>query len=341
MRTANKRKRRGRRGLRIIFETFFILGSFGLLVIFAVYSIKEWEKSKWEEAVSGEEGGTVTDMAAGEDGYGTGGYGSSGDGKVLEGESYSPAQPGNYDLENPVPEKPIKRTPGEVLERLRELSDSYPKIEDILEEQETYPEEMLAALANNPEMTDFVAGYKDKKQRREKMENNGLTKEEKRQDYPLFLQWDSRWGYVSYGDDSNIGLSGCGPTCLSMVLYYKTKDASRTPDVLASYAMKQGYYVSGTGTAWAFMEEAAVKYGLHYKKPTKSEEALKAELDKGRFIICAMGPGDFTAAGHFVVLYDYDEEGFFINDPNSGARSAKKWSYDEISGQIKAIWSYY
>ena len=33
---------------------------------------------------------------------------------------------------------------------------------------------------------------------------------------PLFLQWDERWGYRSYGGDF-LAVTGCGPTALSMV----------------------------------------------------------------------------------------------------------------------------
>ena len=339
-----RRQRKRRRRMRALLEFLLVVSSFGLLASFAVYSIKEWEESKWEQAVAeieGEEiavsgsGGQNSDESAlndKADGYGTGSYaiGGNGYGDLLES--------GIGSANNILLEKPIKRTKREALERLYELQDSYPKIQNILENREYYPEEMLAALANNPEMVDFVAGYK--KTAQSKTTHAGLTKAEMNAEHPLFLQWDSRWGYASYGDDSNIGLAGCGPTCLSMVLYYKTGDASRTPDVLAAYAMRQGYYVSGTGTAWAFMEDAARHYGLYVRTLSKSEEAFKIALDRGRYIICAMGPGDFTAAGHFIVIYGYDKDGFLINDPNSRLRSEKHWSYDEISGQIKSIWSY-
>ena len=352
MGTRDRRKRRNRRRhMRALLELLLVVSSFGLLAAFAVYSIKAWEESKWKQAIAEAEGediavsgsvGQNSEESAlnGEtDGYGTGSYaiggGSSYDDLLESGTG--PSQKGNILLE-----KPIKRTKLEVLNRLYELQDSYPKIQGILENKDDYPEEMLAALANNLEMVDFVADYKKTTQsgRTGKTAQTDLTKEEMNAEYPLFLQWDSRWGYASYGDDSNIGLAGCGPTCLSMVLYYKTRDASRTPDVLAAYAMRQGYYVSGTGTAWAFMEDAAKHYGLYVRTLTKSEEALKAALDRNRYIICAMGPGDFTAGGHFIVIYGYDEDGFLINDPNSRTRSEKHWRYDEISGQIKAIWSY-
>jgi hypothetical protein len=53
-----------------------------------------------------------------------------------------------------------------------------------------------------------------------------------------------------------------------------------------------------------------------------------------------MAPGDFTAAGHFIVLYGYDEEGFLVNDPNCAARSRQHWSWNVLEGQIKNMWAY-
>ena len=167
-----------------------------------------------------------------------------------------------------------------------------------------------------------------------------LTEEEKRQDFPLFLQWDPRWGYASYGIDSNIGLSGCGPTCMSMVLYYLTRDETLTPDRIADHAMENGYYVEGTGTAWALMQDMPGLYGVRVSEPEVSEYGFRNSLSKGRVLICAMGAGDFTAAGHFIVIYGYDQDGFMVNDSNCVARSKKRWTFDEIRGQIKMVWAY-
>ncbi len=44
---------------------------------------------------------------------------------------------------------------------------------------------------------------------------------------------------------------------------------------------------------------------------------LPAALAAGVPLICAMGPGDFTGNGHFIVVTGYDGEGFSIRDPNS------------------------
>lgn len=54
-----------------------------------------------------------------------------------------------------------------------------------------------------------------------------------------------------------------------------------------------------------------------------------------------MGEGDFTLEGHFIVIYGYDENGFLVNDPNCVSRSRKSWSFGELEGQVKNIWSFF
>lgn len=232
-------------------------------------------------------------------------------------------------------DKPLKRSKEEVLERLEELAEEHGQIREVLEQQEAYPPNMLEALANNPEMADFVLGYLEA----DGSVAGGLTESERKQEHPLFLQWDPRWGYRSYGDDSNIGLAGCGPTCLSMALYELTGDASLTPDVIAEYSMENGYYMNGTGTLWALIEDVPPRYGLDVERPSLNEASWKECLDNGQVLICAVRPGDFTAAGHFIVIYGYNREGFLVNDPNCVARSKTSWPFDHIGSQIKQVWA--
>lgn len=231
-------------------------------------------------------------------------------------------------------ERPVERTWKETLQKLKELGRKNPTIEKIYKNSFDYPETMLTALANNPEMADFVAGYPDSGGG----VTGGINEQEKEQSFPLFLQWDSRWGYQDYGED-NIGLAGCGPTCLSMVMYYLTRDESFTPDRIAGYSMENGYYVEGTGTAWALLSDFPRQYGISVTELGAAEETLKAELERGGILICAMRKGDFTLSGHFIVIYGYEDGKFLVNDPNCVARS-RGWSFAQISGQIKNIWSY-
>ena len=186
-------------------------------------------------------------------------------------------------------------------------------------------------LENNPELQDFVDGYANS----DGSVTGGIDEEEKKEDSPLFL----RWGYASYGD-SCIGISGCAPTCLSMVIFSLTRDETATPDALADYAMRHNYYVQGKGTLWSFLTDAGSKYSVQGTETSLDENTMKAQLDKGHPIIASMRPGDFTTEGHFIVIYGYDEEGFLVHDPNSRLRSEEEWTFQTLYPQIKNLWAY-
>ena len=210
------------------------------------------------------------------------------------------------------------------------------KWKKIFSHSEIYPESFLKALERNPEILDFVSDYPIS----EPKSRGGISFKERLERTPLFLQWDKRWGYVPYGQ-SDIGISGCGPTCLSMVLYSFTRNRDLTPDVLAGRAMDEGYYVDGIGTSWSFMTDICTDYGIYASQfSILNETEMQARLDDGNLIICSMGPGDFTDQGHFIVIRGYSGSGFYVNDPFSRTNSKKVWKYETLSGQVQQIWVY-
>ena len=167
-----------------------------------------------------------------------------------------------------------------------------------------------------------------------------LTKEEldsAENGIPRFQQWDERWGYLTYGND-NIGINGCGPTCLSMVYVYFTHDLNGTPREIASYCEKNGYYTEN-GTSWSLWTEGLPALGLSGKELPLVENSMKTALDQGKLIVCSMRPGDFTTSGHYILLYDYDDTGFCVKDPNRVSNSSRTWDYDTLSPQIKNLWT--
>ena len=85
------------------------------------------------------------------------------------------------------------------------------------------------------------------------------------------MQWDSRWGYEEYGS-SVIGITGCGPTCLSMVVIGLVGDTDATPKSIADFATENGYYVVGTGTKWSLMTAVADEYNLTCTQLKNNEE---------------------------------------------------------------------
>ena len=230
---------------------------------------------------------------------------------------------------------PLKRDYDEAMAELKRLSTWYPALYQVYLNADKYPESMIITTVGNPEMAEFAYGYLTN----DGSVTGGFTDEEQPEDYPLFLQWDERWGYMPYGGDGVMGTGGCGPTCLSMAVFYLTGDRECTPDAVARYSVEQGHYVNGVGTAWSLLEAYPKEYGLSVKHVYLGEENLKAELDKGNILICSVRPGDFTTAGHFILIYGYDENGFKVNDPKCVARSRVSWTYEQIQDDIKSTWS--
>ena len=232
-------------------------------------------------------------------------------------------------------DKPQRRTKEQVRLRLKELSAEYEQIAEIYKHISLYSEDVLEHLANNPEMAAFVLGTLES----DGSVTGGFTEAELEAEYPLLLQFDPRWGYYEYGG-KEMGISGCGPTCLSMMLLALTDVETVTPDKIVTYSLGNEYYVAGVGTAWKLLDEFPALYNLTVEHPTLKEESLKAALDQGKVLICSVKQGVFTANGHFIMIYGYDETGFKVNDPMCVARSNRTWEFAEFGRQLKRVWAY-
>lgn len=214
-------------------------------------------------------------------------------------------------------------------------SERYKKI---MANKDQYPPYLIDDLEMNPEILDFVSDYLTV----QKVGHGGLTAAEKKSSHPLFVQWDKRWGYSTYGEDC-MAISACGPTALAMVGYGLTRNENIDPYAVAQYAMENGYYVNGVGTAWSLMSEGAEHYGLvSTSQYNFTEEQLKDALQKGGMAILSVGKGDFTVHnGHFIVLYGYKNGKFQLNDPFSYTNSSKLWDYATLQKQTKNMWIFY
>lgn len=201
---------------------------------------------------------------------------------------------------------------------------------------DAYPEYLAALYEKNPEARDFVLAYPD---HRDSTEIGAITAEELSGGLPLFLQWDERWGYHPYGS-AVLGVTGCGPTCLSIVSAALTGNSAVTPAAVSDFSADGGYYVEGSGSSWELMTAGAERFGLRAEELPLSEELMAGALSAGRPLIVSLGPGDFTDSGHFIVLAGYADGSFSVRDPNSRKRSEKTWSYEALSPQILNIWAY-
>jgi hypothetical protein len=76
------------------------------------------------------------------------------------------------------------------------------------------PKRLIRLLKDNPETVFFVCNYPVSGKKKDPVD---ISADVSNADgIPHFLQWDERWGYRKYGDKC-MAITGCGPTCLSMV----------------------------------------------------------------------------------------------------------------------------
>lgn len=224
----------------------------------------------------------------------------------------------------------------EEVEAEEELTDEEKK-QYVLDHPEEYTDELIEFMNKYDQTIDFAYNYKD----RDSISiSEAIYEEETETAFPLYIQWDARWGYEEYAD-SIIGIAGCGPTTLAMVYEGLTGNGNQTPITIANMSESNGYSLSGGGSTWELMTEGANDLGLNSQELPLYESKMIEELENGRAIICNVGPGDFTEGGHFIVITGYEDGKFIVNDPNSIENSSILWEYSVLESQIKNLWSFW
>lgn len=214
------------------------------------------------------------------------------------------------------------------------------KIEEILKNEEVYPEELIELALTKEETIDFVYNYTEYKEDPYENEIN-IKKDYKKGEFPLFIQWDERWGYDLYGD-TYMAINGCGPTTLAMVIVGLTGDVNINPKVVADYSYNNNYYVENVGTSWNLMTEGVQAFGIQGEEIPLSEKEIIGALEKGQPIIASMKPGNFTTGGHFILLTGVTQDGeIIVNDSDSIKRSGMTWDIDTIMSEVKGLWKFY
>ena len=165
-----------------------------------------------------------------------------------------------------------------------------------------------------------------------------------------YLQTDPKWknhNYSAKGESKTIGSAGCGVTVAAMVIA-TLKDKNVTPVTTAEWSMAHGYKALNQGTYYTYFVPQFKRYGITCKQLNSSNlygkssssahtEALNA-LKNGNWVIACMGKGHWTSAGHFILLYKYENGYVHINDPASLKADRVKNTWDLFAKQVKYMW---
>lgn len=155
---------------------------------------------------------------------------------------------------------------------------------------------------------------------------------------PLLLQWDPRWGYITYSSTS-FAVTGCGCACMAMIADGLSGTLDHTPADMAKDASKGGFETQFNGTSDGFFDYEAGKLGLNCRAIGTSKSELADALNSGQLAIINVGPGDFTTGGHYIVACGItDANRLIINDPYSTTRSEQLWEIGKVLQQANNVW---
>lgn len=156
-----------------------------------------------------------------------------------------------------------------------------------------------------------------------------------------YSQADNRWKDEIYGTDNTIGVYGCGPTALAMVLSTLT-DTETTPLDAAKWSYDNGHFSNNSGSYHSIIPKGAEKHGLKCTSlETPSKQTIIDELSNGNLIVVLMSKGTFATEGHFLILRGITEDSqVLIADPKSLDNSEIPWDIDLILDEAKYSASY-
>lgn len=151
-----------------------------------------------------------------------------------------------------------------------------------------------------------------------------------------YNQTDDRWRDKIYGEDNTIGVYGCGPTTLAMLVSSLTQ-TNATPHQIATWAYDNGYFCNNSGSYHTIIPEGSEHFGLNVSSSSRlNSEDLINELSSGKFIVVLLNKGQFTSDGHFVILRGISKSGnVLVADSKSLKNSLKEWDVDIFIQEAK------
>lgn len=154
---------------------------------------------------------------------------------------------------------------------------------------------------------------------------------------PHYYQTDPKWANYLYGGYDPLSKYGCGPTSVSIVISSLT-NKKITPPKIAKWSAENNYWVYRSGSLHSLIPDACEAFGLEVEKVHLYDiNSIQEILDMNKLIICLMGPGHFTAQGHYIVIHGIYRDGTIaIFDPFSKKNTQKKWRLDTLIQELSS-----
>lgn len=212
--------------------------------------------------------------------------------------------------------------------------DQNKKLSWIAAHADEYADARLCQLALREDSAiDFVAGLPKAKATGKKYGDGN-----EKGSYPLLYDWDARWGYVKYAD-SVMGVTGSGPTSLSMAYMGLTGKTDQTPNALAELSTEGKYTDKGSGTKKEFFTKVGAQVGLSVKEYTSSADNLSIVLSNGVAIV-QLNANFTTPYAHWALVIKTNDDGSVtMYDPDSTSASGHTWAAGTIAKNASTLLS--
>ena len=153
---------------------------------------------------------------------------------------------------------------------------------------------------------------------------------------PLFQFHYNKIICVIRGEEKSVKTSGCGATCVAMIIRYIKGNYNETPETIFEWMYKMGFY-KGSGLSHQALSAYLSKNSISSRWTGSTTDVIN-NLKAGKPVIAHMGPGLFADNGHYILLRGIDENGkILINDPNSRSLTEQSFSIQFIKSQLKAV----
>ncbi len=226
------------------------------------------------------------------------------------------------------------------------LAETDERAQYIIDNEELYPDELLREYYQKNERFDFVYNYPFLKDKYPVIEFTDA--ELNSEDVPALYMADERWCYNKVGD-YYIYTDGCATVCLTMANLYLNNNNSVDPRKVAEYVNANNYTSGIAGGILAdklpvIFDHFGFSYTEHLYDPWSNvfvtEEELKAVLDKEDTVVYIGVDGD-TFGSHAMILRGYDENGFYVNDPENPDKTAQVWNYEVFKNELFLMYELY
>lgn len=226
---------------------------------------------------------------------------------------------------------------------LAELAETDSRAEFIIENEELYTDDIIDLFYENNDRLELVYNYAFYKDAYDTM---SFTEAELNSgEVPKLYMKDPRWAY-EYLDKETLAECGCSCVAIAATYLYLYNDGTVDPVVVANVvnaldaiSFPEGILIIKTADVIEAlnMNVESVDCGIEIE-PVAVERDRLIEIidDKDSVLLVAVSSDEF--GNHMLVLRDYCDEGYYINDPASPEKSEKIWPFEEIEKDIVYYW---